>query len=43
MEITVAPLSIMVFTCTPEKKKPALAGKKTRKPAYTEKAKAKRK
>ncbi len=42
MEITVAPLSIMVFTCTPEKK-PALAGKKTRKPAYTEKAKAKRK
>lgn len=40
IEITVAPLSVMVFTCTPEEKKPALAGKKAKKPAYTEKAKA---
>ena len=40
IEITVAPLSVMVFTCKPEKKNPVLVGKKAKKPAYTVKTKA---
>ena len=39
IEITLAPLSVLVFACTPEKKSALIAGKKAGKSAYKKKAK----